>query len=370
METSDLCYNRITARTSASNRPSPRSSSLNRLNLVLIGFGNVGQAFARLLLRKKDLLASQHQVAFQVAGISTRRHGAALDLHGLDLERALALAARGESLARLSALPAPADPLDFIRACPADVLIETTPVDHASGQPAISYLHAALEQGVHAVTANKGPVAHAYPELSRLAREKGRRFLFESAVMDGAPIFSLFRAGLPAAGLRSFSGILNSTTNLILERMEQGGSFDEAVAHCQRIGLAETDPSADIDGWDAAIKVAALANVLMGASLAPGQVARAGIREVTAEMVNEARAQGERWKLVCSARRVGEGIEASVAPRRVGPASPLYAVNGSSSYAEFELDVLPGLGILEKDPGPETTAYGLLADLLNALRGI
>ena len=127
---------------------------------------------------------------------------------------------------------------------------------------------------MHAVTANKGPVVHGYRELSELAAQRGRRFLFESAVMDGAPIFSLFRGPLPAAELRGFNGILNSTTNLILERMEQGRTFDEAVAYCQRAGLAETDPSADVDGWDAAIKVAALATVLMGVDLKPQQIER------------------------------------------------------------------------------------------------
>ncbi len=187
--------------------------------------------------------------------------------------------------------------------------------------------------------------------------------------MDGAPIFSLFRGPLPAAELRGFKGILNSTTNMILEMMEQGKSFDEAVAHCQRIGIAETDPSGDVDGWDAAIKVAALSTVLMGIPFKPQQVERSGIRAVTPRMIAEARAAGERWKLVCTARREGDAVQGRVAAQRVAPTSPLYSISGTSSYVQFELDVLPGLGIVESDPGPETTAYGLLADLINAQRG-
>ena len=197
------------------------------------------------------------------------------------------------------------DPLDFIHTVPADVLFENSPVNHETGQPAIDHLRAALERGMHAITANKGPVVHAYRELTDLAQAKKRKFFFESTVMDGAPIFSLFRSALPAAQLISFRGILNSTTNLILGRMEDGESFEDAVKYCQQIGLAETDPSGDVDGWDAAIKVAALVTVLMDIPLKPQQVDRTGIRGITPEMIAEAKAEGKRWKLVCTAERDG-----------------------------------------------------------------
>jgi homoserine dehydrogenase len=155
---------------------------------------------------------------------------------------------------------------------------------------------------MHAITANKGPVVHAYHELCELARTRDRKFHFESTVMDGAPIFSLFRTALPAARLESLRGILNSTTNLILGRMESGEAFDEAVKYAQKVGLAETDPSGDVDGWDAAIKVAALVTVLMGIPLKPQQVERTGIQDITPAMIAAAKAEGKRWKLVCSAK--------------------------------------------------------------------
>jgi homoserine dehydrogenase len=345
------------------------------LSLALVGFGNVGRAFARLLLRKREQLLAEYQLAFQVTGIATGQHGRAIDPQGIDLLRAISLVESGQSLDMLSATPAPEDILAFIRACPADVLFENTPVNHQTGRPASDYLRVALERGMFAITANKGPVVHAYRELTDLARQNGKRFLFESAVMDGAPIFSLFRGPLPAANLLGFQGILNSCTNLLLGLMEQGEPFDSAVRYAQSIGITETDPSADIDGWDAAIKVAALATVLMGVPLKPQEIERQGIREITPKMIAEAKAAGERWKLVCSARREGptQGIEritARVAPQRVSASSPFYSIEGTSSYVQFELDVLPGLGIVEGNPGPETTAYGLLADLINAVRGM
>jgi homoserine dehydrogenase len=336
--------------------------------ISLLGFGNVGQALVRLLQRKQDLLLKDYGLSFSITGIATGRHGMAINPDGIDIDQALQLISAIGSLDALSTPPPITDPIEFIRTCGADVLFENTPVNYADGQPAVSYLRAALQAGMHAITANKGPVVHAFQELTQLARQQGRIFYFESAVMDGAPIFSLFRESLPAASLKGFSGILNSTTNLVLTRMEAGDSFENAVAYAQSIGLAETDPSGDIDGWDASVKVAALVTVLMGIPLKPADVDRTGIRHLTAYDVLQAHTQGKRWKLVCSAKRKDDSVEARVCPELVGSDSPFYGVHGTSSIVTFETDVLPQLSIVEGNPGPETTAYGLLADFINAVR--
>ncbi|HEX6303187.1 MAG TPA: homoserine dehydrogenase [Anaerolineales bacterium] len=335
--------------------------------MALLGFGNVGQALARLLLGKEAELKSQRGITFSVTGIATGRHGAAVDPKGLDLERCLGVMNSGASLDRLGQGEKPADALDFIRRCGAEVLFENTPVNYETGLPAIDHLRAALETGMHAITANKGPVVHAYQQLSQLAASKKRKFYFESTVMDGAPIFSLFRGSLPAAQLKAFRGILNSTTNLILTRMEKGASLEDAITYAQSVGIAETDPSGDVDGWDAAVKVAALVTVLMGIPLTPYQVDREGIRAISIDDIARATDDGKRWKLVCSARRDGDGVHARVAPEMVPPGSPLYNVEGTTSIVEFETDVLGLLSVIETDPGPDTTAYGLLADFLNAV---
>lgn len=340
---------------------------MKHYDLALVGFGNVGQALARLLMRKESTLREKYGITFRVTGIATGRHGIAINPDGMDLKDALARMETGESLNALSTLPV-RDNLDFITKVPADVLFENTPVNHLTGQPALDHLRAALKRGMHAITANKGPVVHGYDELSELAAKNGRRFMFESTVMDGAPIFSLYRETLPATELLGFKGILNSCTNYILGLMDAGNSFDEAVIQAKAIGIAETDPSGDIDGWDAAIKVSALCTVVMGVSLKPQDVDRTGIRSITADDLAEARRLGKRWKLVCSAERTPEGLHARVAPEMVSPDSPLYSINGTSSYVQFATDVLPGLGVVESDPGPETTAFGLLADFITAAR--
>lgn len=343
---------------------------MTHLSFALVGFGNVGQAFARLLLRKRSVLEAQYNLTFQINGIATGRHGLAIDPSGIDLQQALELAEAGRSLSPLHQYPAVDSIIEFIQIVPAHVLFENSPVNHQTGQPAIDYLKMALQRGIHAVTANKGPVVHGFHELNQLANANHCRFLYESTVMDGAPIFSLFRGPLPAADLRGFHGILNSCTNLILGRMDSGETLEQAIAYAQSIGIAETDPAADVDGWDAAIKVAALSTVVMGVPLLPQAVNRTGIRAITPAMLADARQAGLRWKLVCSCTRTADGVAARVAPEPVSPDSPLYSINGTSSYVQFELDVLPGLGIVESNPGPETTAYGLLADLINTARGM
>ena len=155
----------------------------------------------------------------------------------------------------------------------------------------------------HAITANKGPIVFAYDELRQLALQQNKRFFFESTVLDGVPIFSLFRESLPAIHLKSIRGILNSTTNVILTGVEQGLTFEESLKKAQDIGIAETDASADIEGWDATVKITALVNVLMGVRLRPADVQRQGIQDLSAEAVRAARAAGLPYKLVCRARR-------------------------------------------------------------------
>ena len=338
-------------------------------NLAMMGFGNVGKNLARLLLTKQSELRQRYNITFSVTGISTGRHGMAIDQDGLDLENAIKLVESGGNLQSVSKLSPSPDGFDFIRRCGADVLFENSPVNYQTGKPALDYIRLALECGMHAITANKGPVVHGYHTLTELAKAKGLKFYFESAVMDGAPIFSLFRETLPAAQLKSFRGVLNSTTNMILTCLEQGKSFEQAVSYCQEIGIAETDPSGDIDGWDASVKVAALVTVIMDHTLKPDQVDRTGIREITPEAVFLARQQGKRWKLVCSAERQGNGVRAVVRPELVSQESPLFSAEGTTSVVQFESDVLGRLSITEENPGPMTTAYGNLADFINAVTG-
>jgi homoserine dehydrogenase len=337
------------------------------VTLAFLGFGNVGQALARLLLAKSSELESRYGITWRATGIYTAHHGALIDAGGIDLQRVLADLAGGGQLSADPRRQAATDGLEFIARCHASVLFENSPVNYQTGEPAVSHLQAALEHGMHALTANKGPVVHAYDRLRRLAEARQLTFGFESTVMDGAPIFSLWREALPAADLQSFRGVLNSTTNLILSLMEAGQSLEQAVGEAQRIGVAETDPRGDLEGWDAAVKVAALVTVLMDFRCTPQDVERQGITGLTPEDIRQAARQDLRWKLICQAERSGDKVRARVAPEQIGRQDPLYTVMGTSSAITFNSDVLGPLTVAESDPGPETTAYGLLADMVNAL---
>jgi homoserine dehydrogenase len=339
------------------------------LRLALLGFGNVGRAFAQLLLRKASILVTDYELTCTVVGLMTAHHGAAILPEGIDLQQALKLAEAGQSLDTLSSAPPPDDGLLFIHSCPADVLIELTPLNLKDGEPAVSHVRTALEKGLHVISANKGPLAFAFHELRELAQAEGRAFMFESTVMDGAPVFGVVRAGLPAAQIQGFRGVLNSTTNYILTEMETGVSFDAAVRGAQAMGIAETDPSADVDGWDATVKTVVLANVLLGAHLHPRDVDRTGIKEATPEALQAARDRGQRIKLVCRAERQGETVVAQVAPEAVPLDDPLASLSGTSSMLTLQTDTLKQLSLIEFEPEPAQTAYGLLADLINLARG-
>ena len=258
---------------------------------------------------------------------------------------------------------------DWLQASKPDLVFETTSLDPDSGKPAIDYLRAVLQCGAHAITANKGVLVHGFRELNELALSVGKRFLFESTVLDSAPVFSLFRETLPAVKLRGFSGVFSSTTNVIIETMEAGRSFEEGLKTAQELGVTETDPSHDIDGWDSTAKVCALGNVLLNLSLKPGDVSREGIRGLSPAKVQAARAEGKPFKLVARGR-VGENgsLAATVRPEQIASTDPLGNVRGTSLAVHFELDMMPGLTITSHRPNLQSTAYGLLADFINAVR--
>jgi len=336
--------------------------------LALIGFGNVARSLAKLFLRKEDLL-KQQGITFSFTGISTGRHGFAVNPDGLDIQMALELIESGNDISSLSTTLVK-DSLSVIQNSQADVMFENSPVNTQTGQPALDHVHMALNLSMHVITANKGTVVYGYRELTALAESKNRKFKFEATVLGGAPVFSVFREAFPLAELSSIKGIFNATTNIILSRMENGETYDDAVKYCQSIGVAETDPANDVDGWDAAIKVAALVTVLMDTPMTPQQVDPTGIRGITPEMIAQAKVEGKRYKLVCSAEKAGDQVTTSVAPQLVDSNSPLYGMMNSSTGITFRTDVILDYSIIETERegmqgGPVETAYGLFADFVN-----
>ncbi len=336
---------------------------MKNYNLAFLGFGNVGRALARLFKSKERELRDRYGIEWRITGVASRSRGWLTRPDGFDATAVLSndqLAAQSSRATNINEWLAEARP---------DVVFETTSLNHKTGQPATDYLKTILNYGAHAVSANKGAVVHGYEELNELANRMGKRFFFEATVLDSAPVFSLFRETLPAARLRSFAGLFSSTTNVILEAMEAGRSFDEGLQSAQELGITETDPSHDVDGWDATVKVCALARVLMKSPLMPVDVRREGIRGLTSRKLQEARADSKPFKLVARARITEDGsVDASVKPEQVATTDPLGSVRGTSLAVHFELDMMPGLTITSHRPNLQSTAYGLLADFINAVK--
>jgi homoserine dehydrogenase len=330
------------------------------VDLGLIGFGNVARCFVRLLEERRELLRDQYDLRWRVVGIATKRHGAAYDPNGLDaaaaaqeVERGLRIGGDAGSAAIIGSL---AGSQRSHR-----VMIETTTLDIDAGQPAIDHVRTALAAGCDVVTANKGPAAFAYRELTDLAARHGVSFLFEGAVMDGVPVFNFVRETLPAVSIASFRGVVNSTTNHILTALEDGEPYDAALARMQQAGIAEADPSLDVDGWDAAAKTAALANVFLDAGITPHDVDRSGICPADAERVRDAAARGARVRLVASAAR---GRRPRVALSELPASDMLAGLRGMSNALVLTTDTLGDIAITQLDGGLTHTAYALLSDLL------
>jgi homoserine dehydrogenase len=369
------------------------------LDLILIGFGNVGQRFVSLLDEQRTTLARQYGISPRIVGIATQRHGQVFSPRGLDVARVRLK----PDTTYPSPTPPPSPPkysshpyvvsgfsrtvnrnadntLVFLRdalrksgAAARErrlVVVETTTLDVNRGEPAASYIRTALAANAHVITANKGPVACAYAALRRAAERADRRWLFEGAVMDGVPVFNLVRETMPAVKILGFRGIVNSTTNFILTAMEQGQRFDDALAEMQTRGIAEADASLDIDGWDAAAKTAALANVLLGARLTPAAVERQGITPEAAARAIEATSRGRRLKLVARAARQPRGVTARVSLEELAGDDPLAQIEGQQNAIILSTELLEEIAIVQRGGGLTQTAYALLADLVTIGRGV
>lgn len=345
------------------------------LDLVLVGFGNAGRRVATLLDELRPLLARDHGFDTRVVGIATRRHGCAFAPAGLDSAAAARLAAAGESIAPLDAgRTPPTDALALIaRVAAADlpdptVMVETTVLDVVTGRPAVDHIRAALAARMHVVTANKGPIACAYQDLRAEAARAGRQLLFEGTVLDGIPVFNLVRDTLPAVRVTGFRGIVNTTTHHVLVSMEHGQEFDEALAAMQRAGIAEADPSLDVEGWDAAAKVAALANVLMGARLTPADVDRVGITGVRRADVAAVRLRGRRLRLVATGWLEGGFARGRVALDEIADDDPLAGLGALDNAVVLQTDLLGELVVVERGGGLTHTAYAVVTDLAAVAR--
>ncbi len=350
------------------------------VKLCLLGFGSVARALCELLATQEHVLEERHGLRVLIAAAGTRR-GSLVEPAGLTAAEMLAAAGEGPVLPQ-----PPRSAADLMAASPADVLVELTVMGDLSGvaagetshRPAATgHILEAFDLGMDVVTANKGPIAWTWSEVAEAAARTGHRIRFESTVMDGLPVFSLLEYTLPDCTVLGFEAVFNATTNFIVDAMGTGRRYEDALAEVQAAGYAEADPSNDVDGWDAASKACALANVAMGADITPADVERESLRDVPIDRITRAREEGKRLRLVSSVWREwgAAGAASPAGPVRARLRAeeldidhPLAAVGGESLGALLHTDLMADVLVSERGALVPQTAYGVYADLLHLCR--
>jgi homoserine dehydrogenase len=329
----------------------------------MIGFGNVGQGMVKILLERDGFFGEFYDVEFSVVAVCDLRLGSVYDGHGLPLDKLLSAATEGD----LTSVPAREQGWTVektIAQADFDTLVEASFTDLQTGDPATSYIRQALRAGKHVVTTNKGPIALHLLELVDLAEENDVWMAFEGTVMSGTPALALAQDLLFTADVRRVQGILNGTTNYILTQMEDGQSYEQALAEAQSLGYAESDPTGDVEGFDSAGKVVILGNLLMGADLRMADVDRSGITQLTIADIEQAKSENCRWKLIGTVEMQGENVIASVRPTKVPLTHPLAAVSGATNAITYTTELLGEVTLIGPGAGRVETGYALLKDLL------
>ncbi|MBZ9689645.1 hypothetical protein G9F72_025545 [Clostridium estertheticum] len=340
------------------------------INICLVGFGNAAQEFCRMLITKNLELKESTGYDVKVTAIAGRSKGAIINAKGIDLTKALSDVKSKGSFDSSAEDTVTMETLQVIKHCHASLLVELSTLSIYDGEPAISHIETAFDVGMHVITANKGPIAWKYQKLRDNSKEKNLQFLYETTVMDGTPIFNFVKYTLPGCRVLSFKGILNSTTNFVLEQMESGNSYEDAIKEAKRRGFAEEDPTLDIDGWDAAAKTSALLNVLMDTNINPAEIDRKGIADITLGDIEKAKEKQCKIKLLCEGYIEDNKPKGRVHPVYINYVDTFSNIDATSSILAITTDLMGQVQIIEKNPEIQQTAYGIYSDLLTLVKNL
>ncbi|MDD5529316.1 MAG: homoserine dehydrogenase [bacterium] len=341
-------------------------------NLAFIGFGNIGQGFAELLLEQEKQLKEKYGIEYKVVAISTLTRGTVYNKNGLNLKEILKLIKKGEPLTNHCDVKKGWDALKTIKDSNADIVLELTPTNIKTGEPAITHIKTALLCKKNVITVNKGPIALKYKQLMTIAQKNKVMLKFEGTVLGGTPAITLGTEALAGAKITEIKGILNGTTNFILTEMEKGKEYQSALKEAQRLGYAETDPTADVEGYDTVAKLVILANVLMDVNIKPSDVKRTGITKISLANIKKARQNGQVWKLVGHIK-TDNGIKAEVAPKMLKSNELLANINKGMNGLCIKTDIVGEITIIGAGAGPKGTSFAILNDLISinrTLKGI
>ncbi len=335
---------------------------MKEIRIVLLGFGNVGQALLRLLeengaYRDEGAAVSLHSVFDRGGGIRADGHDAASLVAGKREKKTVA-AVDGARAVLLE------EALEETRGD--GILVDTSVTDADTGGPGLAASRLALERGTSVVFASKGPLVVAFEELSSLARSRGARIGGSAAVGIPLPSLEVGVLGLRGAGVTRFRGVLNDTTNQILRDLESGIALQDSIARARLAGTIEEDPRLDLEGWDAAYKLLILARALWRPSLSLGDAVTRGVSTIARAEIDEARSRGKRIRLVATAERSSEGeVRLHTEPEALDAADPLHSLGPGEKALVFETASMGTITLRSSKGGPVATAACVIKDVLN-----
>jgi len=303
------------------------------LRLAVIGYGGVGRAFVKLIEDKKDALAAAGLI-FELKYIIDKENRA--DFDAMLCKRDV------------------------------DMAVIATPTNRHSGEPGYSYIKNALQNGLHVVTADKGPILLAYDELREIAAKHNVQLGIGCTTGGALPAINGGLIDLAGAKILSIEGVLNGASNFILDEMrKKNRSYQEALADAQKLGITETDPTLDVEGWDTAIKLLILVNVLLGQRKTLADIKVCGITAISAADIARAARRGQKYRLLGQAAYLNGELMMEVAPRALGPEHPFYMADGKNKAVRYISDTMGDLIIMGGASGLIPAAASLLRDIVN-----
>ncbi len=320
---------------------------MRRIGVAILGLGTIGTAVARALNDQHDSIVEKTGLQLMLLGV---------------LERAGGRAARADLTPDIIAT----DLATILTQDGVDVVVEVL----GREQPAADYMRRCLESGLHVVTANKEALSKNFGDLLSTAQKAERALMFEASVGGGIPLLVSYRHIFATNQITRVRGIVNGTTNYILSRMAIAGvDYDEALGEAQQLGYAEPDPTADIEGYDAAYKLAILGSLMVGRHVHPDEIDRTGISGVTRKDIENARSRGGVLKLIARAElSEDESLALSVAPEFVPDDQLLAHVHANFNAIEIVGDRVGPVVLSGQGAGPLPTSSAILSDIVEAVR--
>ncbi|MFX0199225.1 MAG: homoserine dehydrogenase [Candidatus Hodarchaeota archaeon] len=339
------------------------------MRIAIIGFGRVGRAFVQLLVDKKTYLERE--------GIDARIIYV-IDLGGGIYQRTGISRDDLMEIAKRKDLPCSyphggSKDVTFVRLLEkrdVDVVIEMTPTNKDTGEPGMTHIKESLAHGMHVVTSNKGPILLAYKQLNELARRNSIQLGIGCTCGGALPTINGGIIDMAGSNIVSIEGVLNGTTNFIIDEMENNKvSYEEALAKAQELGIAETDPKLDVEGWDTASKLLILTNVLMNEEKTLGDISVSGITGLTQDDINRAKRENKRYRLIGKTLEIDNELRMSVKLERLSSSHPFYTLEGANKAVRYISDTLGDLTMVGGASDLRSAAASILRDCINIQRG-